>query len=221
MSSRVFRAGAAVQAVPIAWRRAGSPSDTYRRTTPQQPASAPNAAEAHAEAERQVQARITAAREQGRAEAEGAAQQRAMERLSPVAAALRNVIDELAGQGRRLRTEAERDTVKLAVVIARRILHREIAVDPEVVLGLVKAAFAKVDARETHRLRVSPADAALLREHRQLLDLPPAIEIAADGSLPQGSVIFETTRGDLDASIETQLGEIERGLADIVRRRLQ
>jgi len=34
-------------------------------------------------------------------------------------------------------------------------------------------------------------------------------------------VIFETSRGDLDASIDTQLGEIERGLADVVRRRLQ
>jgi flagellar assembly protein FliH len=128
---------------------------------------------------------------------------------------------ELAGQGHRLRGEAEHDTVKLAVAIARRILHREIALDPEVVLGLVKAAFAKVQARETHRLRVSPADAALLEEHRRSLHLPPALEIVADGSLTQGSVIFETARGDLDASIDTQLGEIERGLADIVQRRLR
>src|SRR5262249_45822545 len=142
------------------------------------------------------------------------------ERLQPVMAAFQKITEELAGQGRRLRSEAERDTVKLAMAIARRILHREIALDPEVVLGLVKAAFAKVEARETHRLRVSPGDAQLLRDHRQSLHLPHALEIVADGSLPQGSVIFETTRGDLDASIDTQLGEIERGLADVVRRRL-
>jgi flagellar biosynthesis/type III secretory pathway protein FliH len=31
--------------------------------------------------------------------------------------------------------------------------------------------------------------------------------------------VFETSRGDLDASINTQLAEIDRGLTDIVQRR--
>ena len=136
-------------------------------------------------------------------------------------AAFEAMTADLSGQGRRLRVEAEGDTVKLAVTIAKRILHRELAVDPEAILGLVKAAFAKVEARETHRLRVAPADAALLREHREALAPAAGIEIVADGSLAAGSVIFETSRGDLDASIDTQLGEIERGLTDVVRKRLR
>ena len=113
--------------------------------------------------------------------------------------------------------EAEHDTVKLAIAIARRILHREITADPDAIVGLVKAAFEKLDARETHRLRVAPADAALLGAHRGRLDFPPALEIASDASLRPGSAIFETSRGELDASIDTQLGEIDRGLADLVR----
>jgi flagellar assembly protein FliH len=221
MSSRLFRNGAEVDAQPIAWRRAAGPADTYHRTAPPQGAHARSPVEVHAEVESQIEARMAAAREQGRAESVNAAQRQATERLNPVIAAFQQMTGDLAGQGRRLRGEAERDTVKLAVAIARRILHREIALDPEVVLGLVKAAFAKVEARETHRLRVSPADAALVQEYRQSLHLPPALEIMADGSLTRGSVIFETSRGDLDASIDTQLGEIERGLADVVRRRLQ
>jgi hypothetical protein len=32
-------------------------------------------------------------------------------------------------------------------------------------------------------------------------------------------VLFATSRGELDASIETQLLEIERGFTDIIRRR--
>jgi hypothetical protein len=31
--------------------------------------------------------------------------------------------------------------------------------------------------------------------------------------------VFETVRGELDASVETQLDEIEHGLADRIRRR--
>jgi flagellar biosynthesis/type III secretory pathway protein FliH len=32
-------------------------------------------------------------------------------------------------------------------------------------------------------------------------------------------VVFETERGNLDASVDAQLREIERGLADCLRRR--
>ena len=39
-----------------------------------------------------------------------------------------------------------------------------------------------------------------------------------DASRELGTVIFETQRGNLDASVESQLQEIERGLADRLRR---
>ena len=39
-----------------------------------------------------------------------------------------------------------------------------------------------------------------------------------DPSREVGSIVFETQRGDLDASVESQLNEIERGLADRLRR---
>src|SRR5437660_1256047 len=163
--------------------------------------------------------RVQTAYQQGHAVGEAAGAQRAAQRLDPVFAGLSSVIQELSGARKRLRMEAEEDTVRLAVAIARRVLHRELATDPEAILGLVKAAFAKLNARETHRLRVSPADAAAMEEHRSRLELPPGLEIHADPSLTQGTAIFETSRGDLDASIGTQLFEIERGLADVMRRR--
>lgn len=220
-ASRVFRAADSIDAVPVAWRRAGGAPP--RNPNPGQDAGAgakDRDASQTAEIERQVQARLTAAREQGRAEAEKAAEQRAMARQAPVLAAFEAVTADLATQRHRLRREAEHDAVKLSVAIARRILHRELAVDPEAILGLVKAAFSKLDARETHRLRMSAADAALVREHRDRLHLPPTIEVVADGTLRAGSATFETSRGDLDAGIDTQLAEIERGLADVVRRRI-
>ena len=37
--------------------------------------------------------------------------------------------------------------------------------------------------------------------------------------LTQGSAVFETSRGELDASVDTQLAEIERGLTDVLERR--
>jgi flagellar assembly protein FliH len=234
MSSRVLRLGnhpnspdppdahPAADIQPIEWRRAGG-APPHQPKPAGHPGNAlhPSPPDPSAEFERQIGARTAAARAEGHREGENAARQSALDRVNPVIASLQSLIGDLSGQGHRLRTEAERDTVKLAVAVAHRILHREIAVDPEAVLGLVKAAFSKVEARETHRLRVSSKDAALLQENRDRLNLPPAIEIVADASLQAGSAIFETSRGELDASINTQLAEIDRGLADVVRKRLK
>jgi flagellar assembly protein FliH len=136
-----------------------------------------------------------------------------------VVASLSGVIAELTGMRKHFRAQAEADTVALAIAIARRVVHRELTADPEAILGLVKAAFQKCDARETHKLRVSPQDEEVVRGQRGMLNLPPALEVVADGGLVRGSAIFETSRGDLDASVDTQLMEIDRGLADVLRRR--
>jgi flagellar assembly protein FliH len=160
-----------------------------------------------------------AAHQQGRNEAEAAANQRAIQKAEPVIAALNGIVQELAATRKSFRAEAEHDTVQLAIAIARRVLHRELSTDPEAILGLVMAAFQKLTARETHRLRVSPSGAAAIQEHRSRLDLPPGLEIVSDASLSLGGAIFETSRGELDASVGIQLAEIDRGFADIVRRR--
>ena len=171
------------------------------------------------ELQQEAESRARASFAQGQAAGEAAAQQRAQQKLEPVLNGLSSIITELASLRKRLRAEAEDDTMKLAIAIARRVLYRELSTDPEAILGLVKAAFGKLNARETHRLRVSPSDAGAIQEYRERLQLPPSLEVASDGSLTRGSAIFETSRGDLDASVDTQLSEIDRGLTDVLKRR--
>ena len=45
------------------------------------------------------------------------------------------------------------------------------------------------------------------------------IEVSADSNLEAGGLIFETNRGQLDASLHSQLDEIERGLIDRLENR--
>ena len=51
---------------------------------------------------------------------------------------------------------AEADTVRLAIEIARRVLHRELSVDPSALEALIKAALEKLQAQEIYRVRVHP-----------------------------------------------------------------
>jgi flagellar assembly protein FliH len=109
---------------------------------------------------------------------------------------------------------AEADTVRLAIEIARRVLHRELSVDPNALEALTKAALAKLQSQEIHRVRVHPDQEKLVRASLQQTGRGQGIEIVADPSQPQGGILFEIGRGTLDASVGAQLDEIARGLTD-------
>jgi flagellar assembly protein FliH len=132
---------------------------------------------------------------------------------------LAHSIDALAALGGRTRREAEGDLLKLAVAIARRILHRELAVDPDAVSGLIAVALEKLRSQEIHRVRVHPGLEAPVRRALETLSAGRSVVVLADPGRQAGDIVFETERGRLDASVETQLDEIGRGLADRLRGR--
>jgi len=201
MSSKLHRGG--VDAEPIDWNRAPATRSLVSGGGPS-PASA-NASQ---------QAPFRQGFEEGQSAARreiGAQFDAAYERLA-------RTIEELSGLRARFRHEAEEEVVALALAVARRILHRELTVAPDALLGLVKAALEKIEAREVHRVRVHPADVPLVQQHLEKMGLPRRVEVSGDPSLARGSAIFDSTRGALDSSVDTQLEEIERGFADLVRR---
>jgi flagellar assembly protein FliH len=143
---------------------------------------------------------------QGRQEA-AAEMQGALDRLACT-------IQEVVQVKRRVRSEAENELVKLSLAIARRILHRELTTDPQSLRGVVYAALQRLQNREITRIRVFPAAVPAVRGALERNGGLAAIEIVADGLLPPGGLLFETSLGELDASVETQLQEIERGFTD-------
>jgi len=207
MSSKLHRGGA-VPHDPVNWPRVGSLDPQAAESAgpvgfPGSTGAGDHAAHGYRQAYEEGQA---AARR------EAAAQMEAMNlRLS-------RSIEELAGLRQRFRHEAEEDVVALAIAIARRVLHRELTVAPEALLGLVKAALERIELREVNRVRVSRADAPMVAQFLEQMGLPRPIEVIPDVGLQRGAAILESSHGALDASVETQLAEIERGFADLVRR---
>ena len=168
--------------------------------------------------------RVQQARAAGLREGEASGRNAAAAELRPVFERLGRSIEELAGLRARLRKEAEADLVKLALAVARRVLRRELAIDPEALHGLIVGALEKLQGQEICRVRVHPAH---VTQVQAVLQRPAgearagsyaAVEVVPDSSCQPGSIVFETTRGNLDASLESQLQEIERGLADCLRR---
>jgi flagellar assembly protein FliH len=214
MSSKVLTGMNAECVEVIQWPRVAEsgPSGANDEKAVEKPEPGPSAEEI-------LEQRTREAHRTGFMEGEAAAKKAAAARLDAVATAFTDTIQELAGWRGRMRREAEKDMIQLALAIARHVIQREVNVDPEVLLGVAKAALAHLEAREVYRVRVNPEDLPLLGKHLETLGLARTVEIVPDAVLTRGGAIFETEKGDLDASLDGQLGEIERGLTDIARRR--
>lgn len=165
----------------------------------------------------EAERRVREATEAGRTEGNSAARQAMSQRLETELARAAKVLQEVTGAGPKLRRQAEEDLVRLAVAIARRVLRRELTVDSEAMLGLVKAAFARIDHREVFQARTDPSSEQAVQRIIQSADVGRRVKLVADPSLQPGSLVLETSRGQLDASVETQLDEIQRGFIDLVQ----
>jgi len=218
MSSKVLAPEANPLAAPMVFRQvrpsASAPSEP--RAGPSDPD--PDYAAQVAQLQRQAEQRVREAHAAGVQEGETAGRSRAAAELQPVLERLGRSIEEIGGLRARLRREAETDMVKLSLAIARRILRRELAVDPEALHGLVLAALEKLEGQEIYRVKVHPSLAAPVTACLRKAPGSAAVEVVSDPSREPGAVVFETARGNLDASIESQFQEIERGLADRLRR---
>lgn len=209
--------GQSLAAEPVAWRRVSSAEAItgVGHSVPDY-ISDPCPPEGR-NAEEDIEERLKAAHQQGYEEGQAANRQSLAGQMEAMQLKLARSIEELTGSRARYRREAEQDVVALALVVARRILHRELTVAPEALLGLIKAALDKMELREVHQVRVSRQDAPLVRQFFEQMGLPQRVEVLADASVAPGGVTIESSRGLLDASVDTQLAEIERGFADLVR----
>ena len=169
------------------------------------------------ETERAAQIRVREAHEAGRREGEAEGRNSAMKSVREELERIAESAVALSELQPKLRKEAEFELVKLAIAMARRILHREVTADPDALRGIVATALGKLEGHEIYSIRVCPRHEIWLREMLTNSRSRPRIEVKADDSLPPGGMIFETNRTRLDVSVAAQLDEIERGLADRLR----
>ncbi|HWB86791.1 MAG TPA: FliH/SctL family protein [Bryobacteraceae bacterium] len=212
MSSRILRPGEQSPASPVVWKKIGAAGGTDSAAVPVELQAA------KAEWERQCERKVIEARAAGQREGEATGRSRAAAELQPIIDRLSRSIEDLAQWRPKLRREAESDMIRLSLAIARRILRRELVVDPDAMHGLVLGALDKLQSQEICRVRVHPSHAAVVSACLRQMANGSTVEVISDGSRELGGVVFETQRGNLDASVESQLQEIERGLADRLNR---
>ncbi len=131
-------------------------------------------------------------------------------------ARLDSIISELDRAKERKIEELLPEIVDLSLEIARKIIHRKIEQDREIIVSVVREAVRKLGRTEKMTIRVNPADyetmiakLEVLREEARLRD----VTIEPSESVSPGGCYIETPSGDADARVEEQIREIRDAIS--------
>ena len=165
--------------------------------------------EASAEAERiRVQAR-----EEGYRDGQLQAQAEAGDLVGQLVMLVQNAS---ADQGQWARA-AERDLVGMVLLIAERVIQRELGERHDLVVDAVRRGLQALDDVKSVRVRVNPIDIELLTEQwkQAVAGAPlPETAIVPDERVQRGGCIIEAGEGKIDLQKQTVLEAIERAFKE-------
>lgn len=147
---------------------------------------------------------------------------KAWEEMEEKLAEARQKSEQIVEEARQLKlsilNSVEKDIVKLALAIAKKIVVAELKSNPESILEVVREAISFLDQPENVTLRVNPEDMellTLLREKGDFNDIENEVanfEIKTDNRISPGGAIIESDKGIVDAQLETRIASIEEAL---------
>jgi len=132
-------------------------------------------------------------------------------------AAVAEAIEQFAKQRDSYFRQVEGEVVQLALGIARRIVHRESQVDPQLIAALVRHELEQLDAATGVRLVVTPDALGYWSEAATAMSR--SVEVTVDRAIAPGTLRMETAMGSTSINFEAELKEIERGFFDLLSHR--
>lgn len=150
--------------------------------------------------------------EQGYAEGERIGKEMGETMVETIVKRYENAIARLAETHKALAESMEDEIVRLALEISRKIVQRELAMDPDIVSAVAAVALKRVSSHQSIALRVSRQDFARIRT--AIATTNPAVQVKEDASLERGDFVIDTGQTHLDGRIASQIEAIGHLLFD-------
>lgn len=148
----------------------------------------------------------------GFAQGERAGGEAAGERAEAMLHRLTETLDELTRVRAEMIRQTERQMVQLSMAIARRIVQREVSLDPDLLLAMARVALERLGESARVTVRLHPDDYAAASGARISELTSESVTVVADARLNRGACRVESDMGLLDAGIDAQLQELGRAL---------
>jgi len=106
----------------------------------------------------------------------------------------------------------ETKTVELALEIARKVIQREVSLDPDLVVALATVALRRVQSHQSITLRVSRQDYPRIRE--AVADVNSSVAVVEEPTLERGDFLIDTAQTHLDGRILSQVETLGRAMLE-------
>lgn len=153
-----------------------------------------------------------AAFEKAQIEARASLTEEVEARMAEVRNQLADSLETLSALSTETAGRIESDLVELAIQIAKTVVRREVTIDREVALTLVRVSLAKLNQRTAAEVHLNPEDLAYINTRLDKLDFRGTVTLVEDPSISLGGCLVHTETGEIDARIESQFDEIAFGL---------
>jgi flagellar assembly protein FliH len=167
---------------------------------------------------RTAQAEARGLRDSAYTEGYSAGVQAAADAGAALLATLEQAIADETEERANLVRSIEEQALMLCVDTAEKVIRHEVRTDPGIVARALKLCLRRVRDRDEVTVRVGPREVAAIREMRdELLGSAEGLRgmsIVDDRRISAGGCIVESSSGDFDARIETQVDQIRRKLMD-------
>lgn len=164
--------------------------------------------------EEELQRKIQEAFEKG-AEEE---RKQADEDLAGICSALSEAISVVSRLRERIVRESEEELLKLAFMVAKKIVRQEIKHDRQILAQLVSEALRGFPEQHDIVISLHPDDYKVISSNRELflsgIGDDRQITLKPDEATTLGGCVVESSTGVIDARIEAQLDEIYKGLLE-------
>jgi flagellar assembly protein FliH len=166
----------------------------------------------------QMSARVEMERSEAKIEARREWEMELEKRIAEERTLVLKIGEEFTRERSKYFAGVEGEVVKLALAIAKRVLHREAQLDPLLLAGVVRIALEKLAEDSTAVLRVPTSE---LQAWQGVFVMNPgsSLQLVADERLDSGECLIDTSVGKVELGMSAQLEEIERGFFDLMQQR--
>lgn len=134
--------------------------------------------------------------------------------LGNVFKALRDGVTSITGLRDRMLRDSEDDLLKLTIMVARKVIQQELALEQKVLANIINAALSTLTELDRVTIRLNPTDYGAVNANRHIylagVGEETQIVLTPDENIEPGGCMVDTATGTVDARIEVQLDEIYR-----------
>jgi len=119
------------------------------------------------------------------------------------------ILESLSEPFKNLDAEVEKELINIALAIATQVIYREIKLDPEIILKVVKTAIKSLPiSAQKISIHLHPEDVELVRSAFELDEVSSAWIVVEDLLITKGGCAVDTDISHIDATVEKRLSVV-------------